>query len=154
MNPSLPPATDPVIRVLCVDDNTDMNAALQLTIESQPHMQCVGCLTSADRLLATIRDMPLPPNVVILDATMPGKGPLLVLSKLAEAHPGSRVIVCSGHDGPAIVQQAKDAGAWGFVSKRHDPDRLMLAVREVAAGRPFWPAPVHPHTDDAVTRGE
>jgi DNA-binding NarL/FixJ family response regulator len=145
--------TDTDIRVLCVDDNPDMNAAMQLTIDTQPLMRCVGCLTSADQLIATVRGMTLPPHVVLLDATMPGKRPMVVLSALAQQHPESRVIVCSGHETPAIVQEAKDAGAWGFVSKRHDPDRLMLAVREVAAGRPFWPTPANPHSVDVPRAG-
>ncbi len=135
---------DPIIRVLCVDDNPDMNAAFQLMIDAVPSMRCVGCLTSADRLIASVRAMPERPDVVLLDATMPGKGPLSAMLEMSVALPEVRVIVFSGHEGSDFVQRAKAAGAWGFVSKRHEPDFMIRAVREVAAGRRVWPDPSTP----------
>ena len=40
----------------------------------------------------------------------------------------------SVHDSPALVEQALNAGARGFLSKRCSPDELIAAVRTVAAG--------------------
>lgn len=139
MNPASESVREIEIRVLCVDDNADMNAAYQLMIDSDPRMTCVGCCTSADRLLATIDGMSPRPHVILLDATMPGKDPLVAMSELGQKYPEVRTIICSGHDGAAFVQRVKDARAWGFVSKRGEPDVIMSAVREVAAGRAVWP---------------
>jgi len=139
MQPEPDSTPELTIRVLCVDDNPDMNAASQLMIESEPSMRCVGCLTSADRLVATVRDMTPRPHVILLDATMPGKDPLAAMSELAEKYPEARTIVCSGHDGAAFVQRVKAAGGWGFASKRGEPDSIIDAVREVAGGRFVWP---------------
>jgi DNA-binding NarL/FixJ family response regulator len=131
----------PPTRVLCVDDNSDMADMMRMMIDAEPMMQCVGCLSSADRLIETVRNLKPQPDVVLLDATMPGKDALEELRKMAVELPAVRTIVYSGHDDPEIVGRAYRAGAWACVSKRDEPDTVLRAVREVAAGR-TWRA--HP----------
>ena len=126
-------------RVLCVDDNSEMTLVLQMMIDAEPMMRCVGCLGSADRLLRRVRGLGPPPDVVVLDAMMPGKDALEAMREMAAEFPAIRTIVYSGHDDPAFVERTRSAGAWGCVSKREEPDTILRAVREVAAGRAWWP---------------
>lgn len=129
----------PATRVLCVDDNPDMTFVLRMMINVEPTMRCVGCLASADHLIQKVRGLSPPPDVVLLDATMPGKDPLDVMSEMVAEFPAIKTIVYSGHDDPAFVERFKNAGACGCVSKRDEPDTIVRAVREVAAGRAWWP---------------
>jgi two-component system response regulator DesR len=126
-------------RVLCVDDNSEMTLVLRLMIDAEPMMRCVGCLGSADHLLQRVRGLEPPPDVMVLDATMPGRDPLEAMRQVAAEFPAIRAIVYSGHGDPGFVERARDAGAWGCVSKREEPDTILRAVREVAAGRAWWP---------------
>lgn len=128
-------------RVLCVDDNPDMTAAMRMLIDTEPRMECVGCLSSADRLVHELRR--LRPDVVLLDATMPGKDPLQAISEIAAEFPAIRTIVLSGHDDPAFIERAGSAGARGCLSKRDEPGTILRAVREVAAGNAWWPRAPH-----------
>lgn len=131
------------IRVLFVDDNQDLTVVLHMIIDAEPDMQCVGCLASADHLVAEVRRLctkapaPTPDAathlVVILDATMPGKDPLEAMSELAAAFPHVQTIIYSGHDDPRFIDRAINAGAWQYVSKREEPTALTRAVREVWA---------------------
>ncbi len=130
------------IRVLCVDDSRDMTAVLKMMIDAEPDMQCVGCLASADNLIAEARRVSTTPSspsptplVVILDATMPGKDPLEAMSEMAVALPWVRTIIYSGYDDPGFIRRAIDAGACGCVSKREEPAAITRAVRELWAGR-------------------
>ena len=130
------------IRVLCVDDSRDITAMLKMVIDAEPDMVCVGCLASADNLIAEARRLSTTPStpsptplVIILDATMPGKNPLEAMRELAAAIPQVRTIIYSGHDDPGFVARAIDAGAWGCVSKREEPAAITRAVCEVWAGR-------------------
>jgi two-component system, NarL family, invasion response regulator UvrY len=122
-------------RVLCVDDRKDVADSLRLIISSEPTMQCVGCLASANDLVEQVQNCDPRPDVVILDATMPGKDPLVAIEELAVACPSTRAIVYSGRDDAALVRRAREKGAWAFVSKHDDPRALLRAVREVAAGK-------------------
>jgi DNA-binding NarL/FixJ family response regulator len=131
------------IRVLCVDDSRDMTAVLKMMVDAEPDMTCVGCLASADNLIAEARRVsatpsnpsPTPPTplVIILDATMPGKDPLTAMRELAAELPWVRTIIYSGYCDRAFIDRAIAAGAWACVSKSEEPAAITRAVREVAA---------------------
>src|SRR3954462_12159944 len=92
-----PPSTplSPPTRVLCVDDNHDVTEVMRMVIDTEPRIECVGCLGSADRLIEKVPSLSPPPDVVLLDATMPGRSPLTVMSELAAEFPVIRTIVYS-----------------------------------------------------------
>jgi DNA-binding NarL/FixJ family response regulator len=125
------------IRVLCVDDLPDVAAVMQLMLDAEPDMTCVGCLASADDLVSQARR--LTPDILVLDASMPGKDPFKAMTELRQACPDVAAIVYSGRDDPDSVDLAAEAGAWGWVGKHEPPHELVRAVREVAAGHTFFP---------------
>ncbi len=131
-------ADESEIKVLCVDDNRDFADLMRLVIDGEPGLRCAGCLYSADELEAQIHV--IQPHVVLLDASMPGKDPLEALRDLQSRDKSTRAIVCSGYDDRAFVDRVLRAGAWGCVSKQDEPKTIMHAVREVAAGRHYFPA--------------
>jgi DNA-binding NarL/FixJ family response regulator len=126
-------------RVLCVDDNPDITAVMKLVIQTDEALECVGCLGSADQLMEKVRNMDPPPHVVLLDATMPGKSPLVVMKEMSAGSPDVKTIIYSGHEDEAFLDRIRDAGAWGFVSKNDEADAILKAVHEVAAGNVWWP---------------
>lgn len=129
------------IRVLCVDDSRDITAVLKMIVDAEPDMMCVGCLASADNLIAEARRLSTTPSnpsptplILVLDATMPGKDPLKAMRELTAALPWVRTIIYSGHCDQEFINRAFAAGARGCVSKSEDPEAITRAVREVAAG--------------------
>jgi DNA-binding NarL/FixJ family response regulator len=116
-----------------------MTQVMQLLINAEPLMRCVGCLSSADRLVEEVRRLSQAPGhqplVVLLDASMPGKDPLEAMAEVAAEFPSVRTIIYSGHDDPNFVQRATSAGAYRCISKRDDPEVVVWAVREAATAR-------------------
>jgi DNA-binding NarL/FixJ family response regulator len=115
-----------------------MTAVMQMVIDAEPGMQCVGCLGAADHLLDEVRRWSMPPQghaplVILLDATMPGKSPFAAMIEVAAEFPAVRTIIYSGYDDPAFIERALEAGAWDCISKRDDPEAIVRAVREVVA---------------------
>jgi DNA-binding NarL/FixJ family response regulator len=139
----------PPIRVMVADDNPDLADVLAYVIGIEPAMECVGCVHSADHLAEKIRA--LRPDVLVLDAKMPGGDPLAVVTELGPEFPGVRTIFYSGFDDPDFIEQIIDAGAWGFVSKRQQAPTVIEAIRSVAAGRVVFPErrPPSPQADSA-----
>jgi two-component system, NarL family, invasion response regulator UvrY len=127
---------------MCVDDMADVATVIRLIIEAEVKMECVGCLPSADDLVDELRRVG-GADVVLMDATMPGKDPFEAMSQLRDEFPKTRTIVYSGHSDQSFMDRSMDAGAWGCVSKNDPPQTIIEAVRQVAAGRTFFPRLLH-----------
>ncbi len=67
----------------------------------------------------------------IRDISMPDISGRELLSQLPK---GMATMMLSVHDSPALVEQALNAGARGFLSKRCSPDELIAPVQTVATG--------------------
>jgi two-component system invasion response regulator UvrY len=132
----LPSASDPPTslqrrtRILCVDDQPGFLWVLRSVLDHEADMQCVGCIESCDRLIEDIRASGA--EVVLLDATMPGKDPVVAMQELAVELPQIKTIFYSGYDDQAFVDRLMNAGAWGFVSKADETETILSVVREVA----------------------
>lgn len=70
------------------------------------------------------------PDVVLLDLFMPKMGGLQALTEIMQLSPGQRVIIISSLDSEALISQAMDAGADGFVQKPFHPLEIQAAVKK------------------------
>src|SRR5438552_2900001 len=125
-------SSTPRIRVLCVDDSQDLCTMFAAFIDSEPDLENVGILNSADGLPEAIKHHR--PDVVLLDLTMPGRDPLEALEEASKAHPESRIVIVSGYDDAERINTAIDRGAWGFVSKHGNAKQVIQCIRKVAGG--------------------
>lgn len=74
------------------------------------------------------------PSVAVLDLHMPLVAGAAVIRRVARSTPQSSCIVYSGFGDGAVLTEALDAGARGFVLKDAPLDELVRALRTVAAG--------------------
>jgi DNA-binding NarL/FixJ family response regulator len=125
----------PLFRILLVDDDDIVRAALAVRLAQQGGLQTVGSVANGEAaLLAADR---LKPDLVILDLCLPGLSGIDTLRALVRACPPIRIIVLSARQSPEQVQQAFDAGAAGYVFKPSSGIDLLEAVGAVAAGHPY-----------------
>ncbi len=73
-----------------------------------------------------------PPDVVLLDVSMPGMDGLETLKAVRVAHPNVQVIMLSGRQAPATIVDAMRQGAADYVVKPDDPDGVGEAALESA----------------------
>src|SRR5688572_8706926 len=85
-------------RVLLVDDSRDMVDMMSRLIGSQPDMESVGALGSAEGIVDEV--IRRGAEIVVLDLTMPGPPALGAIGALAASAPSCRVIAFSGYDDP------------------------------------------------------
>ncbi|MFI1551229.1 response regulator [Streptomyces globisporus] len=108
--------------------------AVRLVIDGESDLTVVGEAADGEEALALVRETT--PDVVLMDARMPGRdGVSWTRELLALARP-PRVIVLTAFDSDALVLDALRAGALGFVLKHTPPERIIDAVRTVANGEP------------------
>ncbi|MER0671022.1 response regulator [Pseudomonas aeruginosa] len=82
------------------------------------------------------------PSLVIVDLGLPGISGLELTRRLRQRLPQLRVLFFSLHDELALVRQALDAGARGYVTKRAAPTVLLEAIRRVLAGQLYLEQPL------------
>ena len=124
------------VRILCVDDNEEILWALEAHFVHTKGFEVVGSLSSATGLMAAVKNTK--PDILVLDLDMPGQSPLEALREVNRSGALTRTVVFSGHLRRALVAQAMDAGAWGYVSKNDGEACLVAAIRAVLAGEIAW----------------
>jgi DNA-binding NarL/FixJ family response regulator len=78
------------------------------------------------------------PDVLLLDLGLPRKSGFDCLRELRERAPQVKVIVLSGSDDPASIDQALELGAICFIGKRVEPADLAATVRMAATDQPIY----------------
>lgn len=112
-------------------------------------------LSEVDSMEALMAHPPeTPPQLILLDVTLPGIHGLAGLAWLRQRYGGVPVVMLSAHDDAAVVAEAVRLGANGFVSKAAAPDDLIDAFQRATEGQDVWPerAAPAPPVDDANWR--
>ena len=118
-----------------------------MILETQADVEVVG--EAGDGVEAVAATRRLQPDVVLMDIRMPNLDGLQATKQIVAARSGSRVVILTTFDLDEYVYQALTAGASGFLLKNAPPERLIDAVRVVAAGTPCSLLD-HPSGDRAV----
>jgi DNA-binding NarL/FixJ family response regulator len=128
---------EPVIRVLVVDDHDFVRAMVSQALSAAGGIEVVGECPDGTGVLPAAAV--LNPDVVLMDVQMPGRSGIDATRDLIAVNPSVRVLMLTGSANHRGLQQSVDAGACGYLAKSGDPQPLIDAVREVAAGGTVWP---------------
>lgn len=80
----------------------------------------------------------LKPDLVVLDAKLPGLNGVELLRRLIRKLPALRVLVFSGHENPVVVRQMLEAGARGFVEKTAGFMEFKKGLAAIALGGTYF----------------
>jgi len=80
----------------------------------------------------------LEPDLVVLDAKLPGLNGADLLRRLTRKLPALRVLVFSGHENPVVVRQMLEAGAHGFVEKTAGFAEFKKGLAAIALGGTYF----------------
>jgi DNA-binding NarL/FixJ family response regulator len=126
------------IRVLLVEDHHVVRAAVAAFLSREEDLEIVGEVARAVDLPSTVHR--LRPDLLLLDAHMPGHKVVESARELREAYPDMHILVLSAYDRREYVVGLLQAGAAGYVLKDDSPDMLIRAVRAVCNGEE-WVSP-------------
>jgi two-component system response regulator NreC len=133
--------------IALVDDHQVVRQGLRALLEAEPDFSVVG--DAGDGLAAIRLVDSLKPNILLLDLMMPGLNGQEVIRTVRKRQPKTRTIVLSMHSSEPYVIEALKNGAAGYVLKDASYADLILAVREVMAGRRYLSAPLSERAIDA-----
>ena len=120
-------------RILVAEDHKLMRNRVVRLLKSE--FEVVGAVDSGQALLdAAAR---LKPDVCVLDISMPVVSGIEAAAQLKLSDSPTKVIFLTIHNDSDFVGAAFKSGAEGYVFKTRMAADLLIAVREVMAGRTF-----------------
>jgi DNA-binding NarL/FixJ family response regulator len=120
------------IRVLVADDQSLVRAGFRMLLTGEEGIEIVA--EASNGLEAVDKASRFDPTVVLMDIRMPELDGLEATRRIVAADDEARVLILTTFDLDEYVYEALRAGASGFVLKDEPPERLIAAVRTVAAG--------------------
>jgi DNA-binding NarL/FixJ family response regulator len=120
------------IHVVVVDDQALVRGGFRMILEATDDIVVVG--EAADGFEAIQVVERLRPEVVLMDIRMPGMDGIEATRRLVAASHDVRIVMLTTFDLDEYVYEGMRSGAAGFLLKSAPPQRLVEAVRVVAAG--------------------
>lgn len=128
------------LRIVVGDDHPLVQAALETVLAATvPGSEVVPCY-SLDEVLDAIAACPSAVDLVLLDLIMPGMNGILGLLQILKRFPMVPVAIISSLHSPAIVSQAIQSGASGFIPKSLSMPEMAVAVQRILAGEIWSPS--------------
>jgi DNA-binding NarL/FixJ family response regulator len=123
-------------RVLIVDDHPVITEGLGMVIDQEPDFEVCGRTDNVPAALDILSEQT--PDAAIVDISLEG-GDGLDLIKLARDR-GFRlpILVLSAHDEVLYAERALRAGASGYLMKRESLTKVLVALRLVLQGSPYF----------------
>jgi CheY-like chemotaxis protein len=119
-----PPQAD-APRVLLVDDAPAIRNALRGVLEDAG-VEVVG--EAPDGIEGVALAGSLRPDVVLMDLRMPASDGFEATARIVERYPGVRVVVLSAYETEESAAAVRTAGAFAFLPKHCDTDRIRATV--------------------------
>jgi DNA-binding NarL/FixJ family response regulator len=136
-----------------VDDHSLIRAGVRALVLDLPGYAVIGEANDGSQLLAMVEH--LSPDIVLLDISMKQTGGLEALQQLKRIRPQSKVLILSMHTDPALIMQALESGAHGYLLKDTTATELEHALEALRNNERYLsPAIAHTVINQALTRNQ
>jgi len=121
-----------MIRVVVAEDYHMIRQGLCKLLGEQNDIHVVGDTDNGITAIRLVTE--LQPDVLVLDISMPQLDGIEVLKKIRNEMPHTKAVILSIHKDLALVQQAFELGALGYVLKQSVSEELIDAIRAANRG--------------------
>ena len=115
------------IRVLLVDNSSDVRHGLQSILRAHPDIEVVGEAASGWKAMAEAQR--LQPSIVLIDAQLPDMYGAEATRRIKERLPNVKILLLTVHT--SYVEEALAAGADDCLAKDCSRQELLCAIREL-----------------------
>jgi len=117
------------IRVLIADDHRLFGQALEAILATDDRLEVIG--HAADGAEAVQLGLNVDPDVTLMDIAMPIMDGLQATKQIRKQKPQACILMLTGSNSRTDVDQARQAGAAGYVTKDRIAAELIEAIVEV-----------------------
>lgn len=140
------------IRVLLADDHSILGQGLSMLLECEPDIAVVGHASNGKEAVDLFRQHQ--PDIMLIDLRMPEMNGADVIAAIRAEFVNARIIVLTIYDGDEDIYRALRAGAMGYLLKGIPLAELLIAIRTVYQGQPFFPAQIAAKLAQRMARPE
>jgi DNA-binding NarL/FixJ family response regulator len=119
-------------RVLLVDDEPRLRSQLGAVLADYGVVVLGEAGTGREGVELACR---LQPDVVLMDLRMPELDGIAATRQLSELLPSTAVIMLSAYEDPALMSEAREAGAYAYLIKGCSVGQLVEVIEKAAADR-------------------
>ena len=133
-------------KILLVDDHPLVLESISTLLE--PYFQIVGKVQDSGEIIS--RALEYRPDVILLDACMPGLSGFAAAKELKQHLPKVKVILVTMLTEAISISEAFKAGASGYVLKQSASEELRQAIDSVLANKRFLSRQITPEVREAL----
>ncbi|WP_124951211.1 response regulator [Sulfuriferula thiophila] len=123
------------IRVFIVDDHAIVREGLKQILADTSDLVVAGDAETGHEAIQLARQGKY--DVLLLDISMPDRSGIEILKQIKKEAPDIAVLMLSMHREDQYAIRSLKAGAAGYLNKQSAPAELVVAIREVIAGRKY-----------------
>jgi DNA-binding NarL/FixJ family response regulator len=120
-----------VLRIVLIDDHTLLREVMRKALDAEPDMAVVGDAASGASGIQQCQTEQ--PDVVLLDASIPGESVIETVHAIHAVSPNARILIVSMLDDPALMRQLLGCGVRGYLIKSVSWTDLVSSIRAVCA---------------------
>ena len=129
-------------RVVIVEDQTAVRQMLAHVLGAEAGYEVIGESGDGHDAVRLIRETL--PDLLILDAKLPGMNGHEILIAVQDLLPKLRVLVFSGYENPVLIRDMLSHGAHGFIEKTANLSEVRQGIKAVSEGGTYFgPAAAH-----------
>ncbi|OCQ94171.1 DNA-binding response regulator [Nostoc sp. MBR 210] len=148
------------IKILLVEDDELFRLGLQVRLQQEPGLEIIAETEDGETAIELVKEHPL--DIVLLDVGLPGIGGIETCRQIKQQNPALPILILTSHSQKPLIFKLIEAGAQGYCMKGIAAEKLVLALRSVAAGASWWDetatkeirssflAESSPHTDNIL----
>jgi DNA-binding NarL/FixJ family response regulator len=126
----------PTIRILVADDHPTILEMVKLILKAHRGFEVVG--EARDGQHAVHLAGSLKPDVIVINVTMPKMSGFEAARRIRVHVPDCAIVILSTHKDQQFIEEARKAGANGYVQKSDADEQLIRAIESTVKGEEFF----------------
>jgi len=122
-------------RIVIAEDHTILREGLRALLCADPDFDVVGEAEDGRNAIRCVEN--LMPDLVLMDLSMPRMDGLAAISEIKRQRPETKIIALTVHKTEDYVLLTLQAGADGYVLKDATHSELVMAIKNVLAGKRY-----------------
>ena len=124
-----------MLKLLLVDDHDLVRNGIRRILDDVEGFDVVGEAQTGEEAVKMCRKSP--PDIVLMDMSMPGIGGLEATKQVLRICPDVKVIALSVHKENPFPAKVMQMGAFGYLTKEAAPQEMIRAIQKVAVGQKY-----------------